>query len=193
MADDRPAQVQCAIMNPKPPFKWNQGKNGNTVVTIIRGKHTGKKGVVQKYGFDVENHMVYLIKLTNGNAQVVVLSSVTSIFHAAGDIVDSSAAAALPAADNQPDKTGVVAPSHAAEELQPPSKHVADTTEFEASASAEKASDAPSSAGVETAAPLDAAALTIAAGDAAALTIAAGDVHGGVWWCMVVYGGVSLC
>ena len=190
MADDRPAQVQCAIMNPKPPFKWHQGKNGKTVVTIIRGTHKGKKGVVQKYGFDVENRMVYLIKLTNGNAQVVVLTSVTSIIPAAVDIVDSSEAAALPAAVNQPDKTGVVAPSHAAEKLQPLAKHVAAAPEV---ASAEKASDAPSSAGVETAAPLDAAALTIAAGDAAALTIAAGDVHGGVWWCMVIYGGVSLC
>ena len=181
MADDRPAQGQYASMNPKPPFKWNQGKNGKTVVTIIRGTHKGKKGVVQKYGFDVGDRMVYLIKLTNGNAQVVVLTSVTSIIPAAGDIVDSSAAAALPAAVNQPDKTGVVAPSHAAEERQPPAMHVAVAPEVEASA--EKASVAPSSAGVETAAPLD----------AAALTIAAGDVHGGVWWCMVVYGGVSLC
>jgi hypothetical protein len=168
-------------MDPKPPFKWNQGKNGKTLVTIIRGTHKGKKGVVQRYGFDDGDRMVYLIKLTNGNAQVVVLTSVTSIIPAAVDIVDSSAAAALPAAVNQPDKTGVVAPSHAA------------ATEVEASASADKASDAPSSAGVQTAAPLDAAALTIAAGDAAALTIAAGDVHGGVWWCMVIYGGVSLC
>ena len=84
MADDRPGQRQCATRYPKSPYKWNQGKNGDALVTIERGTHKGKKGVVQKCGFessgrDHGEHMVYLIKLNGSDAKVVVWSSDTAI------------------------------------------------------------------------------------------------------------------
>ena len=118
MADDRPALGQRATRNPKAPYTWSKGKNGDAPVTIERGTHKGKKGVVQKCGIEAsgEDHMVYLIKLTNGS-KVVVWSSDTAI------VVDELA---------QP------GPLHSA-------------------------------------------------------TIVVGQAGSGARWCMVVYGGVSLC
>ena len=82
MADDRPpAQGQCATRNPKSPYKWSTGKNGDVKVTIERGTHKGKTGVVIKCGFESwfqGGDMVYLIKVPNGG-NVVVWSSDTAI------------------------------------------------------------------------------------------------------------------
>ena len=118
MADDRPAWGQRATRNPKGPYKWSSGKNGETVVSIECGAHKGKKGVVQKCGWEISGgeDMVYLIKVTN-KSNVVVWSSDTAI------VVDELA---------QP------GPLHSA-------------------------------------------------------TIVLGQAGSGARWCMVVYGGVSLC
>ena len=102
MADDRPpAQGQCPTRNPKSPYKWSTGPNGDVKVTIERGTHKGKTGVVQKCGFEEwfkGGDMVYLIKLGNGS-NVVVWSSDTAIVLdelvvPAGD--DGAASAPLP-------------------------------------------------------------------------------------------------
>jgi hypothetical protein len=80
MADGRPALGQRATRNPKGPYRWSQGKNGDTVVSIECGAHKGKKGVVQKCGFETsgDEDMVYSIRLTN-KSNVVVWSSDTAI------------------------------------------------------------------------------------------------------------------
>ena len=80
MADHQPARGPCATRNPKAPYTWSKGKNGDAPVTIERGTHKGKKGVVQKCGIEASggDHMVYLVKLTNGS-KVVDWSSDTAI------------------------------------------------------------------------------------------------------------------
>jgi hypothetical protein len=119
MAEDRPAWGQRATRDPKGPYRWSSGKKGETVVSIECGAHKGKKGVVQKCGWEIsggEEDMVYFIKVTN-KSNVVVWSSDTAI------VVDELA---------QP------GPLHSA-------------------------------------------------------TIVVGQAGSGARWCMVVYGGVSLC
>jgi hypothetical protein len=118
MDEDRPARGQRPTRNPKAPYSWSKSKKGDVLVTIERGQHSGKQGVVQRYGFEAGGDMVYLINLTNGsNIKVVVWPSDTTI------VVDKLA---------QP------GPSHSA-------------------------------------------------------TIMIGQDASGARWCMVAYGGVSLC